>query len=254
MKDLDVGSVSVAFDGQVPGIFECDDLRAGEPQAEGYRKQPVGKIELSRWEREAETESAVEFVAALELHPLSSLILEHQLIGSLADALTGFAASIETETNALQQADLRFFGRVFREFLDGVHHEKEEAILLPYLSHHGFDWSDGPLAEIRREHRQERYLIDVLCQAATRSEAWNRDERRRIVANALALGDFQREHLCKENDQLFPAVTQRSSSSELSRLALDLFRFDAGVDRYVACAELRTLAEDLIDRYASSFD
>src|SRR5690242_20556905 len=41
------------------------------------------------------------------------------------------------------------------------HEEKEETVLLPALHHLGFPWNDGPLAGVRREHRQGRYLASA---------------------------------------------------------------------------------------------
>ncbi len=187
-------------------------------------------------------------------HPLASLIREHELIGPLAEGLASFAEALSSEVldPASERADLEHFVRVFTDLADCVHHEKEEAVLLPFLCRHGFEWTDGPLAEVRREHRQERYLIDVLCQAAAREETWNHEERRRIVDSATALADFQSEHLAKENTLLFPAVMLRTSPAELELLEAELAAFDASIARFMPCQELATLARDLIARYRRS--
>jgi hemerythrin-like domain-containing protein/CBS domain-containing protein len=276
MKDRKVGSVIVTLEGQPRGIVTRGDLLAADPKGEDilvdcrceccgltrhlstdqaghtfcmYCKDPASATQRLSSALGAEAEVGVESMGALEMHPLASLISEHQLIGPLAEALIGFAAHIEAEVGSAAQADLERFARVFRDFADCVHHEKEEAILLPFLARHGFDWSEGPLAEIREEHHQERYLVDVLCQAATRKEDWNQEERRRVVATSVALASFQREHLVKENTQLFPAVMQRLGARELGRLEAEFRAFDAGIDRYMPRAELTTLARDLIRRY-----
>jgi hemerythrin-like domain-containing protein len=188
----------------------------------------------------------------IDAHPLASLIREHELIGSLAEALARFADRIESEAQPLasEKTELEQFARVFKDFADSVHHEKEEVVLLPFLSRHGFDWTGGPLAEVRSEHRQERYLIDVLCQAAAREEAWNREERRRIVATASALAQFQRDHLLKENTLLYPAVIQRTAAHELALLQAELAAFDVRVARYMPHAELEDLARNLIEQYS----
>lgn len=189
--------------------------------------------------------------SSIDAHPLASLIREHELIGPLAEGLARFAEGVRAEAFAAasEREELGQFVRVFTELADCVHHEKEETVLLPFLCRHGFEWTDGPLAEVRREHRQERYLIDVLCQAAAREETWTHDERRRIVDTAAALAEFQREHLSKENTLLFPAVLSRTSAPELDALARELAAFDVSVARFLPYHELTALARELISRH-----
>jgi hemerythrin-like domain-containing protein len=133
---------------------------------------------------------------AFEARPLASLVREHGLIGRVAEALVTFASRVMSGEQglAVERAELQQFARFFKDFADCVHHEKEEAVLLPFLSRHGYAWSQRPLAEVRSAHRQERYLIDVLCHAASCDDAWNPDDRRRIMATVVALAEFQREH------------------------------------------------------------
>jgi hemerythrin-like domain-containing protein len=195
---------------------------------------------------------APEASLAFDACPLASLVREHELIGPLAEALASFAGRMLSEERALarERTELEQFVRVFKDFADCVHHEKEEAVLLPFLARHGYAWSEGPLAEVRREHRQERYLIDVLCQAAACEDAWNQEDRRRIVATAVALAEFQRDHLLKENTLLFPAVIQGTSARELEMLRAELAAFDVSVARYMPYTELEELARGLIESYA----
>jgi hemerythrin-like domain-containing protein len=184
--------------------------------------------------------------------PLESLIREHRLIGKLAQALSNFSECFAFQPTPHDRNDLAKFARVFRELGDCMHHEKEETVLLPLLAHLGFDWEDGPVAEVRQEHCQERYLIDVLCQAVEREGDWSADERRRVCATASALAEFQRAHLHKENTVLFPVILQRLSANEQRLLESELHIFDLRIDRYMPRGELTALAEDLIRRYLPS--
>ncbi|HKO90479.1 MAG TPA: hemerythrin domain-containing protein, partial [Polyangiaceae bacterium] len=147
--------------------------------------------------------------ASLAPHPLASLVREHQLLGELAQALSIFSECFTSQHALVDRDDLAKFARVFRDLGDYMHHEKEETVLLPLLAHLGFAWQDGPVAEVRQEHCQERYLVDVLCQAAEQEGDWNEDQRRRVGATALAMAEFQRAHLRKENTELFPVILQR---------------------------------------------
>jgi hemerythrin-like domain-containing protein len=177
---------------------------------------------------------------------IESLIVEHQHIGRLADALEVYAR--RTKLGASEEASyLSEFAAVFTELGECIHHEKEESILLPVLAHHGVSWDAGALPAVRREHRQEAYLIDVLRQAGERAPSWNDEDRRHIAAAAQALVEFQRNHHALETVQLFPLVA-RLTTEELATLQASLEKFD------LAHAEHRDEAlqriETLVARYA----
>ena len=180
---------------------------------------------------------------------LTSLIREHRIIARLVDALAAYAERLK-QSSYVDPGDLVHFARAFREFTDEIHHEKEEGILLPILARNGFAWEKGVLPEVRRDHRQERYLIDVLCQAGVREGEWSQEERRCVVATALALVDFQREHMFMENYGLFPEVPRRLPPQALAQLELELGRFDRDVWSDPRRRELMQQIETLIERYA----
>jgi hemerythrin-like domain-containing protein len=184
---------------------------------------------------------------------LSSLIREHQVMSLLADALQGFADNLnQPGPKASNPNDLGSFARFFREFVDEIHHEKEEHILLPLLTRHGFCWEEGILAQLRQDHEQELSLIDILCHAAERYTVWSAEDRRSIAASARALAAFQREHLARENAQLFPEVMRRLPGDVLDRLQRQLARFDETPQRLELSADLVGVANRLVRRYASS--
>lgn len=184
------------------------------------------------------------------MHPLESLITEHQVITRSSDALIGYAHCLEHGDGSEADAgDLRSFASFFREFADELHHEKEENVLLPALARQGFAWNEGVLADVRLEHEHERYLIDVLCQASERAPDWNREDRRRIVCTALALAEFQRAHLKRENEELFPEVTRRLSREALLQLRGELSSFDERPHHRARSSELVELSARLVQRY-----
>lgn len=184
------------------------------------------------------------------MNPLACLLREHRTIIRLSDALEVYAQRLSGSPGEASPDDLGCFSEVFREFVDLMHHEKEESLLLPFVVEQGFDWDWGTVPEIRREHRQERYLIDVLCQASTRAGTWSRDERRLIAATASALADFERRHLAKENLEFFPSVLARLSPSAQTELRIKLERFDAQPDQRDRSRRMLSIARALIERYA----
>lgn len=177
---------------------------------------------------------------------VESLIREHQVIGRLADALEAYAEHTKQGRPPAAE-DLGRFAAVFTDYAERIHHEKEESILLPILVRHGAHWDDGALPVVRREHRQESYLIDVLRQAGERAGSWNHEDRRHIAASAQALVDFQRQHHQLESSELFPLLPARLDATALKGLQSALEKFDREHDALLADALAR--AEDLIGRY-----
>jgi hemerythrin-like domain-containing protein len=181
------------------------------------------------------------------MEAIRSLIVEHQQIGHLVDALEVYAR--RTKLGQSDEAPcLAEFAAVFIELGECMHHEKEEGILLPTLVRHGVRWDEGALPAVRREHRQEAYLIDVLRQAGERATSWNDEDRRHIAAAAQALVEFQRNHHALESTHVFPLVDQRLSVEERATLQAALERFDLAHAEQREAALLRLQA--LVARYA----
>ncbi|MET0412298.1 MAG: hemerythrin domain-containing protein [Polyangiaceae bacterium] len=184
---------------------------------------------------------------------LHSLIQEHKVIGQLIDALQEYVRRLRREDNA-DPTDLARFARAFREFADEIHHEKEEGILLPILARNGFHWDTGVLPEVRRDHRQERYLIEVLQHVAARAGSWTNDDRRSIIATALALIQFQREHMELENTRLFAEVPRRLPPESLARLEAELDDFDNYVRQCGRYVELDAVIAALLAHYTQDVE
>ncbi|HEU4581412.1 MAG TPA: hemerythrin domain-containing protein [Polyangiaceae bacterium] len=156
---------------------------------------------------------------------VESLIREHQIIGRLADALEVYAQRTK-QGPPPDAADLGRFAAAFIDFAERIHHDKEENILLPALARHGVRWDDGALPAVRREHRQESYLIDVLRQAGERAGSWNHEDRRHIAASAQALVDFQRNHHSLESTELLPLLDARLDAAAQAQLQCAIDKFD----------------------------
>jgi hemerythrin-like domain-containing protein len=100
---------------------------------------------------------------------------------------------------------------------------------------------------VRRDHRQESYLIDVLRQAGERAGSWSDEDRRHIAASAQALVEFQRKHHALESSELFPLLPTRLDASGLQELQGALEKFDREHESLRAGALAH--AEELIGRY-----
>jgi hemerythrin-like domain-containing protein len=177
---------------------------------------------------------------------MESLLREHQIIGRLADALESYAQQTK-QGRPPDPEDLGRFASAFTDFAERIHHDKEENILLPALARHGVHWDDGALPAVRREHRQEAYLIDVLRQVGERAGSWNHEDRRHMAASAQALVDFQRKHHLLESREVFSVVEGRLDASALADLERALAKFD--IEHEALRVDVLARAEALIGRY-----
>lgn len=179
---------------------------------------------------------------------LQSLFREHRIITQLSNAFESYIDGLEQQ-GAASREHLGLFAVAYRDLVDLIHHEKEETVLMPFLVQHGFDWDNGTLPEVRREHRQERYLTGVLQHASTQLHDWSEEDERHIAATGRAIVEFQREHLIKENTELFPAVLARLSDAELAELKTQLDDFDKESRTEKQGAALEELIASLLESY-----
>jgi uncharacterized alpha-E superfamily protein/hemerythrin-like domain-containing protein len=127
------------------------------------------------------------------------------------------------------------------------HHEKEEAILAPKLIEHGFDWYDGPVAAMRREHRHEHLYLSVLGQLARQRSPWSLEDGRRFATDARALSHFLRSHMDHERRDLFDLAARSLPAQVKATLARAFVDFDARQRTHLAPARDRMAA--LIAKY-----
>lgn len=173
---------------------------------------------------------------------LDNLVQDHQRIGRVV-------ASFERYLDALERGEesgdrLLLFSVFFREYADLIHHQKEERILFSVLKSHGFSTNDGPLAFVRDQHDQERILLSQLVRDATR-RGEPAEALARIVRTGRELCAFQREHMTRENEALYPAVRSELTSEERDSVERKLSRFDRERDACGHLTWLIGLAEEL---------
>jgi uncharacterized alpha-E superfamily protein/hemerythrin-like domain-containing protein len=158
--------------------------------------------------------------------PFEHLGREHVRVDAVLRVLDELSL-IAQRGAVVERGDLHAITLFFTEFGERSHHEKEESILVPQLVAHGFDWHSGPLAAMRREHRQEHYFIRVLTQLATQRDDWSVEERRNFVTVATEFSRFLRAHMDHERRDLFEQAS-RALPSHAKNLILAAFgEFDS---------------------------
>ncbi|HEX7672459.1 MAG TPA: hemerythrin domain-containing protein [Polyangiaceae bacterium] len=179
-----------------------------------------------------------------------TLIDDHRLIARVLDALEGFIATVEKSGN-LDVAELNRFVVFFREFAELTHHEREEGMLFPAMAKLGYALGGAPLAHIRDEHERERHLLFQLRQVAVRQRVTASAKKAHVIGIVRELIAFEREHIQKENELLYPAVKKEFTGKTLDELTRGLWMRTGAKERLIEESWLRTLAEELVREHPS---
>jgi hemerythrin-like domain-containing protein len=172
---------------------------------------------------------------------------EHAQIAIVADALDSFVESLADDANANLHEIIRFV-TFLRGFADGLHHEREEAVLLPTLALAGFRLDRGPLAHIRDQHRNEERLLLEFEKSASAPPPWGSAAIARIVAAANALTSFERSHMAKERELLFP-LARKELARHTDALATALARFEESREPRWDAQWLEQLGRELVAQH-----
>lgn len=152
---------------------------------------------------------------------------EHRALAQALDMFDCFLAK-----GAAGDADPHDVPRVAAFFRDYVqlHHEREETLLLPAMAEHEFSTTRGPLVYIVEEHAKEGALLDELFAVAFRRGGCAPSDAA-FAAAARAFIDFERAHMAKETQYLYPAAKQ-ILVNDTTRLDARDARFDAEHEVY----------------------
>jgi hemerythrin-like domain-containing protein len=173
---------------------------------------------------------------------------EHALIEAVTIALDEFVQSFE-ESGTVNLHELIRFLTFLRGYAGGLHHEREETVLLPTLALAGFPLESGPLAHIRDQHREEGRLLLDIAKAACAQEPWAPPQILRIASAAHAFTDFERSHMAKEHELLFP-VARKELAVHAEALASAVDRFESRVYRFGG-GWMEQLGHELVDGHPS---
>ena len=180
--------------------------------------------------------------------PFEHLVREHGLIETVLRVIDVLSDRAHAQQDVDRQ-DLRAAMDYLTDFEELGHHEKEEVILTPVLIANGFDWYQGPLASVRRDHRQEHYFIRVLGQLAHQPESWSSEDLRRFVSVAREFTAFLRGHMGREQHDLFGLARQMLPAAEQEAMLAAFARFDSEPERVPALANLEQQRRQLLDKY-----
>ena len=174
---------------------------------------------------------------------------EHRIITRVLDAFTTYLDAVESKHD-VDRHDLYRFVTFFSDFADSIHHAKEEGVLFVALERHGFAHNVGPLAHIREQHSYERALFARLKRAATDSQTWNDDKLGDLLRTGRELVDFERAHMKKEDELLYPAAKRELVGEAADGIDKSLARFERIHDVEGYAGYLRQIADELAASHA----
>ncbi len=183
------------------------------------------------------------------MNPIETLMAEHRLIRDTLDALQAWAEGV-TSGDADERDELQRFVTFIRDFVDPVHHGKEEDILFTTMVAHGFSREQGPLAVMMHEHEESRALIDTLARFAQQESRWSEGDRLQISRAAQSYAALLRQHIAKEDQVLYPMSQLRLPESAKAQIAEKFTQFEREHMTPERRTRLLGLAEELVGRHA----
>jgi hemerythrin-like domain-containing protein len=175
---------------------------------------------------------------------LDTLIDEHRVIARTLDALESFVVKGDAG-GSLDLFELGRFVVFFREFAELAHHAKEERVLFPAMVKLGYSMSGAPIAHIHAEHRREQGLLFEIRQASMRARPLSSAKYAHLVGLVHELIAFERRHIKKENELLYPAIMKELSGKSLRDLTQNHWTNEDAERSLAEDAWLRSLAAEL---------
>ena len=170
------------------------------------------------------------------------LMADHEIILKAVHILEAICDQTERR-EAVDKSDVRSLLTFLRDFADGAHHVKEEAILFPALMQAGMAMHEGPLRVMAYEHERGRALI------AAMDEALGRNDNYDFVMYARRYIKLLTEHIEKENYVLFDIADQKLMDDEDQKIAEAFEHFEQNIVGGLACRRLKETVADLAAKY-----
>jgi len=174
--------------------------------------------------------------------PIQMLVDEHQVIGSVLDAVE----QVAREDNSRHVVPREFYEKAidfFSTFADKCHHAKEEDLLFPALEARGIPREYGPIGCMLHEHEEGRGHVAAARNALPAAAEGDAQARRTLEREMLAYVELLRQHIQKENEVLFIMGDQRMTQQDKDRLWKQFQCSEHGPlpagshEKYVALAE-----------------
>lgn len=179
--------------------------------------------------------------------PIERLLQEHRIIAALTCTLEVWSMRAE-DGDEVDVECVDALVNLLTEFVDEVHHEKEESLLVPQLVALGLMPEQE---DLRAEHQHERYLVGALRYLTRLSEPDDPLSSRRFATLARELVAFQRAHLESETRGIY-GVLERLDEARRAALKRELQAFDRRKEPVLRAWRARL--ERLLERRGGSLE
>jgi hemerythrin-like domain-containing protein len=170
------------------------------------------------------------------------LMADHESILEALHILEAISNEVE-HGKAINKDDTRALLTFLRDFADGSHHVKEEAIFFPALMQAGMTFQEGPLRVMTYEHQRGRALTAAMDEALARND--NHD----FVMYARRYIELLTEHIEKENYVLFDMADQMLTDEEDQKIAEGFRHFEQTIVSTATYVRLQDILESLAAKY-----
>ncbi|HUW65492.1 MAG TPA: hemerythrin domain-containing protein [Spirochaetia bacterium] len=176
--------------------------------------------------------------------PTQILTDEHVLIVKMLD-IVGMCAQRVKQGNFDDLETIRLAVDFFKNYADGFHHAKEEAILFPLLMEKAN--MGAPVRVFIDEHTQGRQFIKNITLSLDRIESGDRDAAGLLVESIDGYSKMLAKHINKEDLGLFKTTDKVLGAAEQSRLLAEFARVAKGKPGEEA--KYHRLVEELAGKY-----
>jgi hemerythrin-like domain-containing protein len=173
------------------------------------------------------------------------LIADHEIILQALHVLDAINTDMETGKDVSRE-DIRSLLMFLREFTDGWHHVKEEAIFFPALIQAGMDAGEGPLFVMNYEHERGRSLIAAMENAIVRNN------KKDFLVYSRRYSDLLSAHIEKENSILFDRAEQILNDDDDDKVVDAFEHYENVVVGKLAHERLRKNIQALTSKYLAA--
>jgi hemerythrin-like domain-containing protein len=171
-----------------------------------------------------------------------ALMADHEIILRALQVLDVMTSEMK-RGNDVSKFDIDSLLAFLRDFADGCHHVKEEAIFLPALMQAGMGLQDGPLQVMTYEHERGRALTTAM------RDAIERNKKEDFVLYASRYVQLLMEHIEKENDVLFERADQILTEDDDQNIVESFTHFEKTTVGQQAYARQLRIIDTLASKY-----
>lgn len=177
------------------------------------------------------------------MNAIDYLMDEHRTLESVLGAMETWAESLDARADDENGRQLGAFASFLRDYVDPVHHQKEERILFEALIEYGFPRDVGPVAAMRREHDECRSLVQRMASIAGSAHEWTADDKAMLRGVVFGYIEHLSHHIFKEDNVLYPVALSQLPAERLASMMADFEAVDARTGRDALLTQVASLCQ-----------